>query len=362
MIASRNGIAALFAIAIGMAIGAGVQLALREPSYRVVLSTRTMMFPRPPRPASGSCPDSIATIGQASPGILSARSPDLLFGVAASATGCTIAIWNPDGTYLSRDDGATWSHVMTTGALEHGVAVGADETVFILAGDALVVARRDGRSAVRSLPFSEINRVAVSNGLLMVAAAHELAFSRDDGVTWDRRVPPNLVWRDTPFALFVDAAGTIRIALGGVTLDDPITLWIADGVGWRPVWTAPTHHPYTEPRYPDWHETHVAAIDGFAFARDGTLAAEATDHDGDRIFLVDPRGTVTVVSELPTTLDFAGTPIIHTHAAVGACDAHGELLFLRGRRGPVRSAARLAHMGAPETSTDRWIVGDLQPD
>jgi hypothetical protein len=83
---------------------------------------------------------------------------------------------------------------------------------------------------------------------------------------------------------------------------------------------------------------------------------------GYRIFLVDPRGIATVVSELPATLDFAGTPITGTHADVGACDAHGELLFLHGERGPVRSAAHLTHLRSRETSTDRWIVGDLQPD
>ena len=119
-----------------------------------------------------------------------------------------------------------------------------------------------------------------------------------------------------------------------------------------------------DPRDPQWQETHVAAIDGYAFARDGTLAAEAFDHDGSRIFLVDPRGTTTTVAELPATLDFAGATLTGTHGGVGARDAHGELLFLFGGRGPVRIEEPVKHIlyGAAYDFTGRWIVGDLQPD
>jgi hypothetical protein len=217
---------------------------------------------------------------------------------------------------------------------------------------------------VHALPFPDVNRVATSSGWVMVAATHELAFSHDDGATWVRRASPRPMPRSTSSALFVDPSGTIRLAMGGETQDDPITLWISDGAGWRAAWTSPPHRTYSDPRVPGWQETHVASIDAYAFAHDGTLAAEVFDRDGQRIYLVDPRGTTTTVPELPATLDFAGATLTGTHDDFGARDAHGHVLFLHGGRGPVRLEESVKHVlyGPPYDFIGRWIIGDLQPD
>ncbi|MEO6773390.1 MAG: hypothetical protein ABI467_10225 [Kofleriaceae bacterium] len=369
MIPSRTGLVALAAVGVGIALGAVVQLALRGPvlrSVEVTTSTVTFTAHHPPvlRAAHRDCTRPLEVIGQVGGDYVWPNALDQLFGVAASRTGCTIAVWNPDGAYVSRDDGATWTHMLAAMLLAHDVAVDDAENVYLLANDDdLAVAHPDGTSAVHPLPFANINRVATSNGWVIVAAARELAVSHDEGATWQRHPTPASLPRFTSSAVFVDAAGTVRLAIGGETPDDPITLWDSAGAGWQRLWASPQHVPYRDPQYPDWREGRTASIDSYAFAHDGTLVAEVYDRSGDRFFVVDAHGTATKLAALPSALDLLGVVITGTHGDRAVRDAHGKLLVVTHRRGPVRLDDRPEHLdfgGAPFSG--RWLTGDLQAE
>lgn len=359
MIASRTGVLSLAAVGIGIALGAALQLALRPPALHAVsleTSPRTFEIHHAPiiRASHRDCTRPVGLIGLAGTS-LSPQFPDHLLGVAASATGCTLAVWSSEGVYISRDDGAAWTRAVTTATLANEVAIDAAENVYIVTHD-LAVGHPDGTTASHRLPFDHVQRVATSGAWVIVASARELAISRDEGATWERHATPEQL---TSAAWFVDGAGAIRVAVGGETPDDPITLWNLTAAGWRLLWTSPAHVPVIDRSYPDGKDGQTASINQYAFAHDGTLAAEVWDRREHRIFLVDAAGAVKTADKIPASLAF--TAITGTKGDWATRDAHGTLIVLLNQRGPIRldDHADTMLLGYSDAA-QRWLVGDLR--
>lgn len=309
--------------------------------------------PRAPIRATvrGACrsPNVIGPVGTTS---RSLRGLTELAGVAASASGCTLAVWNRSGAYVSRDDGTSWVHVLAVTTRAHDVAIGAAEQVFILAHDELAVARGDGTSTYRHLPFTMPTWVATSGDWVIVATQRELALSHDEGATWTRHALPRAL--TGPTAFHVDQAGTISLAIGA-SRDEPLGLFRSSPAGWHEAWTSP-HPPQQQPQH----------IDAFAFARDGTLIV--SDMNRPALVLVASDDRVTTTPGLPATIDLAGISIagaaLTNMQQVAAYDAHGNVLMVFYGRGPIRfinpmiSAFTIIN---PYNERGHWLVGDLMP-
>jgi hypothetical protein len=317
------------------------------------LATKPSPSPRAPIRATvrGACrsPNVIGPVGTTS---RSPRGLTELAGVAASASGCTLAVWNHSGAYVSRDDGTSWVHVLAVTTRAHDVAIGAAEQVFILAQDELAVARGDGTSAYRQLPFTMPTWVATSGDWVIVAIQRELALSHDEGATWTRHALPRAL--TGPTAFHIDQAGTISLAIGA-SRDEPLALFRSSPAGWHEAWTSP-HPPQQQPPH----------IDAFAFARDGALIV--ADMNRPALVLVASDDRVTTTPGLPATIDLAGISIagaaLTNMQQVAAYDAHGNVLMVFYGRGPIRfinpeiSAFTIIN---PYNERGHWLVGDLMP-
>jgi hypothetical protein len=339
----------LGALLIGVLIGACTQGA---PLESTTATPPAIAHPSPPPRVSiqgtsrGTCNRSPDVIGPVSTASQVPRGLTEIAGVAASSSGCTLAVWNRSGAYVSRDDGTSWVRVLavTTGA--HDVAVGAAEQVFILAHDELAVIRGDGTSTYRELPFAKPTQVATSGDWVIVTNQRELALSHDEGATWTRQLLPRPL--TGPGAFHVDQRGTVSLAIAGASRDEPLALVRSTATSWNEAWTTSR---LAQPAQPH--------VDAFAFARDGTLVV--LDMSSPALVLVASNGGVTTAAALPSTIDLAGATVAAVHQ-VAAYDAHNRLLVVFMGRGPVRftKAAPFVLIN-PYNDRGHWLVGDLMP-
>jgi hypothetical protein len=311
------------------------------------------------------CTRPLSQIGFTGNNYLSIRIPTGLRGVAASPSGCTIAIWGSHDIFLSRDDGASFVRLLPPRPLDAwaddlhtDVAIDADETVYALRGGRLEIEHRDGTTHERAIPGAAFDHIHLSGRWLVLRSRDQLAASADRGATWHlRAVPPAL----TSATLRLDDDGTIHLAAATGT-DDPVIYYIGDASHtWRKLWISPPHRPAIDPnRNPPSDPYHVS-IAAFAFGADGRLYAERNDGRGNQIFAVSPTGDATIPTELDPML-FRGALVAGTTEPWGAFDAHGLMLSLYGGRGPIRTTeTHLMSYVGQQQGEGRWLIGGIAP-
>jgi len=366
-------------------LGAAISLMLaRSPRPAVVHFERAPVpipvpvFPSPEEPPRVTVPRRIgctlplSQIGLVGDKYLKTRSPSDLRGVAASATGCTIAVWGSLGVFVSRDDGATFTRLVARAGqadpwavnASPAVAVGADEAVYVARAEQLQIELADGTTRERVLPGSGFDRIHVSGPWLIVQSRDQLAASDDAGVTWHPQPTPAAMTAST---VFVDDDGAIHLA-AATGADAPITYYLGDvhGRGWRTVWTSPPHRSYRSPHDPSRTDSYHSSIDAFAFGSDGRLYAQRYDAYGYQVFAVSASGAVTSADKLENSSVLRGASIAGTSRDWGARDAHGLTLSILEGRGPIRSSENLDRLMdvAWRWGSDgrgRWLVGSIVP-
>lgn len=319
------------------------------------------------------------------------RAPHDLKGVAASSTGCTLAAWRPRDVWVSRDDGASFARLALAGSADDprnasvvAVAVGANESVYVLRADRLEIEHRDGTLHRRAVPGPGFDRIHAGNGWLVLRSRDQLAASRDDGATWQVQALPQAMVRvaaavratapranqipGSPMtepaamndaAVFVDEHGAIRLA--ATSPDEPVTYHVGDlrGSAWRTVWTS-------LPRLatPD-DAGRSQSISAFAFGDDGQLYAERHDQYGIELLAVSPSGAVSAVPKLPAPSTLRGASLAGMSGNWGVRDAHGQRVHVLHGRGPIRSEdeTEAAYLAPPtyQDGSGRWLVGGIVP-
>jgi hypothetical protein len=337
----------------------------------MITTTEPPLRTTPPRRIGCSLP--ISQIGLVGDKYLHSRSPAGLTGVAASATGCTIAIWGARDAYVSRDDGASFarfageeSRAADPWAARAGVAVavGADETVYLVRSGRLELELRDGTVREHALPDASFDRIHVSSRWLVVRSRDRLAASDDAGLTWKIQPLPAAM---TAAAIRFDDDGAMHLA-AAAGANDPVTYHRGHvrGGPWTAVWTSPPHRPYTDPYNPSRGDPYSSSIDAFAFGSDGQLYAEHYDAHGHRLFVVSPSGATTTAAKLPSPSVLRGVAIVGPAWGPVTRDAHGLVLTIVEGRGPVRTSDQLDRLMTAAWSSGgrgrgRWLVGGVVP-
>jgi len=367
-------------------LGAAISLMLaRSPTSVIVHFERSPVTiqvpvpvsPSPEKPPRATVPRRIgctlpwSQIGLAGDESLTTRSPTDLQGVAASATGCTIAIWGSHDVFVSRDDGASFTRLVAGDAQADpravnvfpAVAVGADEAVYVARAEQLQIELADGTTRERVLPGSGFYRIEVSGRWLIVQSRDRLATSEDAGVTWHPQPTPAAM---TTSAVFVDDGGAIHLA-AATGMDAPITYYLGDvhGRGWQAIWTSPPHRSYGSPNDPSRIDSYHSSIDAFAFGNDGRLYAQRYDSYGYQVFAVSASGAAASADKLEDPSVLRGASIAGTSRYWGARDAHGLTLSIFRGRGPVRTSENLDRLidvsWGSGNGRGRWLVGSIVP-
>lgn len=332
-------------------------------------------------------PSQIGLIGDVR---MAMRVRDDMRGVAASSTGCTLAAWGFSDVWVSRDDGASFTRFAVPGAAADPrgassppvVAVGADESVYVLRAERLEIEHRDGTTHHRAAPGRGFDRIHTSNGWIVLRSRDQLAASRDDGATWQVQPLPPAMARmaaaaratmpganQTPGSLitdpeamndasvFVDEHGAIRLAASAP--DEPVTYHVGDvrGGAWRTAWASQPRltTPYADGKY--------QSISAFAFGDDGQLYAERHDEHGIHLLVISPSGAVSTPPRLPARSPLAGASLAGMAGYWGARDSHGQRVYVLHGRGPVRTAEEAEYL-APSTYQEgrgRWLVAGIVP-
>jgi hypothetical protein len=320
------------------------------------------------------------------------RSRDDLRGVAASSTGCTLAVWGFSDVWVSRDDGASFTKLAIAGTTADPraasfpvAAVGANESVYVLRADRLEIEHRDGTTHHTGVPGRGFDRIHASNGWVVLRSRDQLAASRDDGATWQVQPLPQAMARmaaavratspganQTPGSLitdpeamndasvFVDEHGAIRLA--ATSPDEPVAYYVGDvrGGAWRTVWTSPPPRNVTvNGQAADMYRS----INAFAFGNDGQLYAERADAFGLEIFVVSPSGAVSTLPRLPARSPLRGASLAGMSGNWGARDAHGQRVYVLHGRGPIRTAEEAEYMALQtyQQGRGRWLVDGIVP-
>ncbi|MBA3542301.1 MAG: hypothetical protein H0T79_21980 [Deltaproteobacteria bacterium] len=343
-----------------------------------ITTTEPPLHVTPPRRIGCTLP--VSQIGLVANKYLDAHTPTGLTGVAASATGCTIAVWGAREVYVSRDDGASmarlaapsppsgadaWAQPSGADAWAQPsveVAVSAAEVVYVLRSGRLELERRDGTLLARAIPHPSFEHIHASDRWIVLRSADQLAASEDEGITWHLQPVPAAM---TAAAIRVGDDGALHLAaVPGKAA--PVTYYLGNvrGGGWRAVWTSPPHRPYVDPSNPSRGDSYHSSIDAFAFGTDGQLHAERYDAYGIQVFAVAASGTSTISEKLGTPGVLRGVTIVGPAWGLTARDAHGAVLTIVEGRGPVRTFEQLDHvMTAAWTSggQGRWLVGGVVP-
>ena len=377
---------AVFGSALGRAVGkrvevyapaSAVELVAPAPVVEIVVPAPAAnhVTPAPARSAAPrriGCTLPVSHIGLFADEARAASAATRLLGVAASATGCTIATWTAGRVDVSRDDGATFSVLATfstraaptadpwapsTPAVP-SVAVADDQTVYVLHGAQLLVDRADGTHVERTLA-ARYDRIYASGRWIIVTSRQALALSDDAGETWSiRGAPP----ASTSAAVFVADDRSVRFAAATGT-EAPVIYYVGDGRSWRAVWTSPPHRAYVDTANPWNHDRYTSSIDVFAFGRDGRLHAQRYDAYGYQVFTIEASGDATVATKLADTSALAGAAIATTStSAGGAFDAHGLRLAIDQGRGPFRIADETPLLVSYADASRRWLTNLVVAD
>jgi hypothetical protein len=235
-------------------------------------------------PRQIGCSLPVSQIGLAGDKDLQINAPRDLAGVAASATGCTIAVWSSHDVLVSRDDGATFTRLARQANADPSAptalaaAVATDETVYVIRAGRLEIELRDGTLLDRALPGPGFDRIQVSGRWLVVWSRDQLAVSGDAGGAWRVRPTPAAM---TGAAVFIDETGVLHLA-AMTARDAPLTYHLADAVGgaWRVVWTSPPHRAYADSHNPWNGDPYHSSSDAFAFGSNGKLYVQRYDAYG----------------------------------------------------------------------------------
>jgi hypothetical protein len=342
------------AVALGAVFGTLVARALRPMATgELVIDHVPIEVAVEPRARMIGVPKADCSLPSSQIGLLALRhgainTPRDRIGVAASRTGCTLAVWGARDVDVSRDGGSTFTRIAMgdrwSGAVP-AVAVSANETVYIARGDKLLIAPRDGALVTRDLPLRDVMRTYASSGSLIARTDRELAISRDDGVTWSIQSLPVTVHAA---AIIAGEDGTLYLA-AATARDAPVTYYVGERGAWRAVWTSPLHS---------------ASTHAFAFGFDRKLYVERLNNVSVEIFAVGPDGAAASIEKLADPSVLNGATIEGTQVTWGARDGQGSMLALVDGRGPVRMNEYLDHLmttGWSDPYPRRWIVGTVVP-
>jgi hypothetical protein len=371
-----------------VAIGAAIpMILLRAPATGVSMERRPVPVPvikpaalsgQPKPPRRIGCTLPVSQIGLAGIDRYDTRPVPELIGVAASATGCTIAVWGHRDVFVSRDDGASFSRLAPASDMSSilppdstpVVAVGPYETVYVIRNGRLEIETRDGSVHSAALPDPAFRRIRVSDNWVVVWSHDQIATSPDNGKNWYRIALPAMSAPLTNAAVHIaQDAFHLAVAVGE---NEPVTYYTSDlgHANWHTVWTSPPTRAHGE-RHASWRpETVFPSVESFAFGNDGVLYAERRDAAKHstwyelQVFAVTPSGSATMSIAIANPWVLRGAPIAGPSADREARDAHGLRLALHGGSGPVRMASSLEQLVDPSwgnADKGRWLVGSIVP-